>query len=107
MNFDGVLCIYVLLLHEGQAECHYSMFSICETNKCFSMHVIHYLCLYPFMLQHSYYVLLLELHLSCSCLEYFDPSFQCFKNILIKIVMVHVTLKIIFLSLTYSRTSRS
>src|SRR3954471_6456618 len=28
---------------------------------------------------HSYFVLLSELHLSCSCLEYFDPSFQCCK----------------------------
>src|SRR4051812_47788508 len=27
----------------------------------------------------SYYVLLLELHLSCTCLEFFDPRFQCFE----------------------------
>ena len=36
------------------------------------------LCLYLFKLQLSCYVLLLELHLSCSCLEYYDPSYQCF-----------------------------
>src|SRR3954467_8092558 len=62
--------------------------------------IIHDLCLYPFMLQHSCFVLMLELHISCSCLEYFDPSFQCFANGLIKIVMVHVTSKII-LFITY------
>ena len=41
----------------------------------------------PFMLQHSWYVLLLEIYLSCSCLEYFDLTYQCFTNILIKIVI--------------------
>jgi hypothetical protein len=30
LNFEGVLCIYVLLLHEGQAEYHFAMFSICS-----------------------------------------------------------------------------
>jgi hypothetical protein len=29
LNFEGVLCIYVLLLNEGQAEYHFAMFSIC------------------------------------------------------------------------------
>jgi hypothetical protein len=27
LKLDGVLCIYVLLLHEGQAENHFAMFS--------------------------------------------------------------------------------
>jgi hypothetical protein len=41
------------------------------------------------------------------CFKYFDLSTQCFTS-LIKIVMVHVTSKIIvLLALTYSRTSRS
>src|SRR3954468_19648729 len=30
---------------------------------------------------HSYYVLLLELHLSCTCLEFFDPSFNACKGL--------------------------
>jgi hypothetical protein len=30
LNFEGVLCIYVLLLHEGQAEYHLAMFSVCS-----------------------------------------------------------------------------
>src|SRR3954464_5177196 len=28
---------------------------------------------------HNHYVLLLELHLSCTCLEFFDPSFECLQ----------------------------
>jgi hypothetical protein len=28
LNFEGVLCIYVLLFHEGQAEYHFAMFSL-------------------------------------------------------------------------------
>src|SRR3954463_5163248 len=48
---------------------------------------------------HSYYVLLLELHLSCTCLEFFDPSFQCLQMVG-SIVRVHVTSKII-LFITY------
>ena len=43
---------------------------------------------------------MLELYLSCLCLEYFDPSSQCFYIWLIKIVLVHVTSKIIFV-ITY------
>ena len=30
-----------------------------------------------------------------SMLEYYDPSFECFTNTLIKFMMVHATLKII------------
>ena len=80
MNFEGVLCIYVLLLHEGQAECHYDMFSICETNKRLSMHCYSWIfvCILS-CCNNSCYVLLLELLLSCSCLEFFDPSFNACK----------------------------
>jgi hypothetical protein len=28
LNFEDVLCIYVLLFHEGQAEYHFAMFSL-------------------------------------------------------------------------------
>jgi hypothetical protein len=48
-----------------------------------------------------------RLRLLCPCFKYFDPNTQCFTS-LIKIVIVHVTSKIILLlSLPYSRTSRS
>jgi hypothetical protein len=42
LNFEGVLCIYVLLLHEGQAEYHFVMFSLCskQTNN-FQCIIIH------------------------------------------------------------------
>jgi hypothetical protein len=35
LKLEGVLCIYVLLLHEGQAEYHFAMFIfyMLETNK--------------------------------------------------------------------------
>jgi hypothetical protein len=29
LKLEGVLCIYVLLLHEGQAEYHFAIFFIC------------------------------------------------------------------------------
>ena len=51
-----------------------------QTNV-FQCIIIRDLCLYPFMLQHSCYVLLLELHLSWSCLEFFDPRFQCLQMV--------------------------
>jgi hypothetical protein len=42
LNFEGVLCIYVLLFHEGQAEYHFAMFSLCfkQTND-FQYIIIH------------------------------------------------------------------
>jgi hypothetical protein len=42
LNFEGVLCIYVLLLIEGQAEYHFVMFSLCskQTNY-FQSIIIH------------------------------------------------------------------
>jgi hypothetical protein len=34
LKLEGVLCIYVLLLHEGQAEYHFAMFFyMLETNN--------------------------------------------------------------------------
>jgi hypothetical protein len=39
LKLEGVLCIYVLLLYEGQAEYHFAMFfCMLETNKWLSMH---------------------------------------------------------------------
>jgi hypothetical protein len=42
LNFEGVLCIYVLIFHEGQAEYHFAMFSLCskQTNN-FQWIIIH------------------------------------------------------------------
>jgi hypothetical protein len=39
LKLEGVLCIYVLLLHKGQAEYHFAMFYyMLETNNWLSMH---------------------------------------------------------------------
>ena len=56
---------------------------------------------------HSYYVLLLELHLSCTCLEFFDPSFQCLQMVGSLLWGCMSPQKLFCLSLTYSRMSRS
>jgi hypothetical protein len=110
LKLEGVLCIYVLLLHEGQAENHFDMFfCMVETHMwlsmfhyswsfvCVTFHVI------TWLLSLYYRDYVFHTHV----LKYFDLSTQCFTS-LIKIVMVHVTSKIIvLLSLTYSRTSRS
>ena len=59
------------------------------------------LCFYPFMLQHNYFVLLLELHLSCSCLEYFDPSFQSLQMVWSWLWWCMSPQKLLFLFITY------
>src|SRR3954470_2214073 len=56
---------------------------------------------------HNYYVLLLELHISCTCLEFFDPIFQCLQMVGSLLLGCMSPKKLFFLSLTYSRTSRS
>jgi hypothetical protein len=39
LKLEGVLCIYVLLLHEGQAENHFAMFFyMFKTHTCLSLH---------------------------------------------------------------------
>src|SRR3954467_1882317 len=80
MKFQGVLCIY-LLLHEGQAECHYAMFSVCEQTNVFKCMLFMIFVCNLSCCMHSYFVLLLELHLSCSCLEFFDTSFECLQMV--------------------------
>src|SRR3954470_896428 len=69
-----------------------------QTNVFQCMLFMIFVCSLPYCM-HSYYVLLLELHLSCTCLEFFDPNFQCFQMVG-SIVRVHVTSKII-LFITY------
>jgi hypothetical protein len=98
LKLQGVLCIYVLLLHEGQAENHFAMFFyMVETHTwlwmfhyswsfiCVTFHVITRLL--------SFIVKIMSL---MPCFKYFNLSTQCFTS-LIKIVMVHVTSKIIVL----------
>jgi hypothetical protein len=110
LKLEGVLCIYVSLLHEGQAEYHFSMFFyMLETNIWFSLHY------------YSWYFVCVTFHvitwLQSSIVKIisFMPMFRVLWSqhsmlyiVFIKIVLVHVTSKIIILlSVTYSRTSRS
>jgi hypothetical protein len=110
LELEGVLCIYVLLLHEGQAEYHFAMFfCMLETNIYLSMHYYSwsFVCV-------TFYVATWLLSSILKIIS-FMPMFRVLWSqhamlyiVLIKIVLVHVTTKVIvLLSLTYSRTSRS
>jgi hypothetical protein len=52
LKLEGVLCIYVLLLHEGQAEYHFAIFSICLKQTIYFQCIITYDLLFvlPFIL---------------------------------------------------------
>src|SRR3954470_18201266 len=51
-----------------------------QTNVFQCMLFMIFVCSLPCSM-HNYYVLLLELHLSCTCLEFFDPIFQCLQMV--------------------------
>jgi hypothetical protein len=55
LELEGVLCIYVLLLHEGQAEYHFAMFYLCfQQTIDFQCIIIHdLLFVFLFMLLHG------------------------------------------------------
>jgi hypothetical protein len=98
LNYEGVLCIYVLLFHEGQAEYHFAMFSLCSKQQLtFDALLFMIFCLYSF---HVVTWLLRELYLLCLCLEYFDLSLQCFTITWSRLCWLHVISKIIFV-ITY------
>ena len=102
LNFEGVLCIYVLLYHEGKAEYH-SCYVFYMWNKQMSFNALLsmiFVCILSCCM-HRYYVLLLELHLSCSCLEYFDPSFQCLQMVWSWLWWCMSPQKLFFLFITY------
>jgi hypothetical protein len=110
LKLEGVLCIYVLLLHEGQDEYHFAMFFyMLKTNKWLSMHYYSrsFVCV-------TFHVITWLLSSIVKIIS-FMPMFRVLWSqhsmlyfVLIKIVLVHVTSKIIvLLSLTYSRTSKS
>jgi hypothetical protein len=105
LKLKNVLCIYVLLFHEGQAKNHLLYVFPYDLNTCLtfiiSLFMIFHLCFFSCYKMVAKF-LLSRLCLLCPCFKFFDPSTQCF-TLMIKIVMVHVTSKIILLlSLTYS-----
>jgi hypothetical protein len=94
LKLEGVLCIYVLLLYEGQAEYHFALFFyMLETNNWLSMHY------------YSWSIVCVTFHVITWLLSSivkiisFMPMFRVLWSqhsmlyiILIKIVLVHVIL---------------
>jgi hypothetical protein len=78
-KLEGVLCIYVLLFHKGQAENHLLCFSIWFEHM-FDFHcslfMIFHLCFFSCYNMVAKF-LLSRLYLLCPCFKFFDPSPQC------------------------------
>jgi hypothetical protein len=80
LKLEGVLCIYVLLFHEGQAKNHLLCFSIwLNTRLTFIvlLFMIFHLCFFSCYNMVAKF-LLSRLCLSCPCFKFFDLSTQCF-----------------------------
>jgi hypothetical protein len=109
LKLEGVLCIYILLFYEGQAENHLLCFSYdLNTHVTFivSLFMIFRLCSFTCYNMVAKFFLS-RLCLLCPCFKFFWSQ-HSMLTLMIKIVMVHVISKIIILlSLAYSRTSRS
>jgi hypothetical protein len=109
LKLEGVLCIYVLLLHEGQAENHLYVFlydlNICLTFitlfswsfVCVHFHVI------TWLLSFFYQDYVFHAHVLSSD----DPNTQCFHRWSRLCRCMSPEKLFLLLSLTYSRTSRS
>jgi hypothetical protein len=81
---EGVLCIYVLLLHEGQAKNHLLCFPYgWNTHVTFivSLFMIFRLCFFSCYNMVAKF-LLSRLCLSCPCFKFFDLSTQCATSLI-------------------------
>jgi hypothetical protein len=109
LKLEGVLCIYVLLSHEGLAENHLLCFSIWFEHT-FDFHCLIFMifCLCSFLCYNMVAKFLLSrLCLHAHVLSSFDPSAQCL-HICSRFCRCMSPQKLfLLLSLTYSRTSRS
>jgi hypothetical protein len=79
LKLEGVLCIYVLLPHEGQAENHLYVFPYdLNTRLTFivSFFMVFRLCSFSCYNMVAKF-LLSRLCLSCPCFKFFNPSTQC------------------------------
>jgi hypothetical protein len=79
LKLEGILCIYVLLLHEGQAKNHLLCFSIwLKHTRDFNCFIF---MIFPLCFFSAYNMvvkfLLSRLCLSCLCFKFFDLSTQC------------------------------
>jgi hypothetical protein len=80
LKLEGVICIYVLLLHEGQAENHFAMFFyMLETHTWLSMHYYSwsFVCV-TFHVITWLLSFIVKIMSFMPMLEYFDLSTQCF-----------------------------
>jgi hypothetical protein len=79
LKLEGVICIYILLFHEGQAENHLLCFSIWfEHTFDFHCFIFMIFCLCSFLCYNMVTKFLLSrLCLLCPCFKFFDPSTQC------------------------------
>ena len=109
LKLEGVLCIYVLLSHEGQAENHLYVFPY-DLNTCLtfivSLFMIFRLCFFSCYNMVAKF-LLSRLYLSCPCFKFFDPSAQRLHRWSRLCRCMSPQKLFLLLSLTYSRTSRS
>jgi hypothetical protein len=82
LKLEGVLCIYVLLFHEGQAEtiCYVFPYDL-NTRWTFivSLFMIFHLCFFSCYNMVAKF-LLSRLFLLCPCFQFFDPSTQCLQR---------------------------
>jgi hypothetical protein len=84
LKLEGVLCIYVLLLHEGQAENHLLCFP-CGWNTHVTFIVSFswsFLCVSFYAITWLLSFYLSRLCLSCPCFKFFDLSTQCFTALI-------------------------
>jgi hypothetical protein len=98
LKLEGVLCIYVLLLHEGQAEYHFAMFFyMLKTNNWLSMH--YYSWSFVCVTFHVITWLLSSIVKIISFMPIFRvlwSQHSMLYSVLIKIVLMHVTSKLLF-----------
>jgi hypothetical protein len=101
LKLEGVLCIYVLLFHEGQAENHLYVLHMIWTHVWLSLFHFHDLSFVFFSCYNMVAKFLLSrLYLSCPCFKFFWSQRTTLKY-MVKIVYVHVTSKIISFVMTY------
>jgi hypothetical protein len=79
LKLEGVLCIYVLLSHEGQAENHLYVFPYdLNTHLTFIVSFSwSFVCVLFSCYNMVAKLLLSRLYLSCPCFKFFDVSNQC------------------------------
>jgi hypothetical protein len=73
LKLEGVLCIYVLLLYEGQAENHLNIFPY-DLNTCLTFIVSFlwsFVCVHVHVITWLLKFLLSKLYLSCPCFKFF------------------------------------